>query len=131
MRAWCLALTLALAVSVSGCGNGPKGDPGPQGPPGPKGDPGPPGPPGPQGPKGPAGPSGPQGPPSPNLRVLRNNCLEGGCTVSCRNDEILITAFCGPTRGAATLIDERSASCGIEARPGNGPLVAICVAAPQ
>jgi Collagen triple helix repeat (20 copies) len=128
MRPFYLLLALALAAALAGCGKGPKGDPGPRGPPGPQGVPGPPGPQGPPGPAGPMGPRGEQGPPSPSIRVIRKECLAGNCNVSCRADEVLVNAYCGPTRGAATFLGERAVSCGVEARPGESPLVAVCVA---
>ena len=131
MRAGHLALAVALVVALAGCGQGPKGDSGPAGPQGPKGDPGPPGPAGPLGPPGPQGPRGEQGPPSPSVRVVRSNCLSGDCTVTCRDNEVLVTAYCGPTRNAATFLGERTASCGVEANPANAPLVAVCVASPE
>ena len=94
-------------------------------------EPGPIGPPGPTGQTGPAGPQGEQGPPSPTIRVVRASCLSGGeCAVSCHGNEILATAYCGPTRNQATFIGERQASCGVEADTANAPLVAICVQAP-
>jgi hypothetical protein len=120
-----------LALALAGCGQGPKGDPGVAGPQGPTGEPGPIGPPGPTGQNGPAGPQGEQGPPSPTIRVVRASCLSGGeCAVSCHGNEILATAYCGPTRNQATFIGERQASCGVEADTANAPLVAICVQAP-
>jgi hypothetical protein len=127
MRAPNLLLGLALLLALSGCGQGSKGDPGPPGPPGPKGDPGPPGPPGPQGPPGPPGPRGEPGPPSPSVHVLRNDCLSGNCTLSCALDEVLVTAYCGPTRSPATFLSERAVSCGVEPNPFNVPLIAVCV----
>jgi hypothetical protein len=129
MRASCLTLVLAVAVGLAGCAKGPKGDPGPRGPAGPQGVPGPTGPPGPQGATGPRGPQGQEGPPSPSVRVVRNACLSGNCTVSCRADEVLVMAYCGPSRNAATFLAEREVSCGVLANPANGPLVAVCVAA--
>ena len=125
-----LALIFA-ASALGGCGQGPKGDPGQVGPPGPKGDQGAAGPPGPVGPTGPAGPQGPPGPPSPSIRVVRNDCLSGQCTVSCRGNEVLIAAYCGPAHNPATFLDERQVSCGIEVTSANAPLVAVCVQAPQ
>ena len=134
MRAAHLALASAilvgLAVPLAGCGKGPQGDPGSAGPQGPKGDPGPAGPIGPPGPPGPAGPQGQQGPPSPSVRVVKSDCISG-CTVQCREDEVLVTAYCGPTRNQAQLLGEKWASCGPEATAGNSPLVAVCVASPQ
>src|SRR5580658_6801786 len=92
-------------LALAGCGQGAKGDPGPAGPPGPKGDQGPPGQTGPEGPPGPIGPQGEQGPPSPTIRVVRSACLTpGDCPVGCRENEILVTAYCGPTRNPATFL---------------------------
>jgi hypothetical protein len=62
---------------------------------------------------------------------VRNNCLNGECTASCRGDEVLVSAYCGPSHNAATFLDERQASCGIEVTSANAPLVAVCVQAPQ
>jgi len=125
-------LVVALVVAgLAGCSKGPKGDPGPVGPPGPAGEPGPQGPPGPVGPQGPPGPQGEQGPPSPTVRVIRNNCLSGDCTASCRGNEVLVSAYCGPSRNQPTFLGERQVSCGIEANAANAPLVAFCVMAPQ
>jgi Collagen triple helix repeat (20 copies) len=132
-RAISLALfLLALATfGLGGCGQGPKGDPGQAGPPGPKGDQGAAGPPGPVGADGPPGPQGPPGPPGPSLRVVRNDCLSGQCTVSCHGDEVLIAAYCGPAHNPATYLDERQVSCGIEVTSSNAPLVAVCAQAPR
>jgi hypothetical protein len=63
--------------------------------------------------------------------VVRANCLSGGnCAVSCRGDEVLAAAYCGPQRSQAMFIGERQASCGVEANSASSPLVAVCVAAP-
>ena len=132
MRRGRLFVAAALVALLAGCGQGPKGDTGPPGPPGPKGDPGASGPPGPVGPAGPPGAQGEQGPPGPTVRVIRKDCLTGGgCAASCRGDEVLVSAYCGPGRNAATFVGERGVSCGVEANAANVPLVAICVAAPQ
>lgn len=118
-------------LGLAACGKGPKGDPGPSGPPGPKGDTGAAGPPGPVGPPGPPGPQGEQGPPSPTVRVIRNDCLAGVCTASCRGDEVLVSAYCGPARKLPNFIGERQVSCGVDASAANVPLVVVCVASPQ
>jgi Collagen triple helix repeat (20 copies) len=126
-------LLVGFACSLAACGKGPQGD---QGPAGPKGDvgavgpTGPAGPAGPQGPAGPAGPAGPPGPPGASVRVIRSDCTSG-CTVQCKDDEVLVTAYCGPTRNAAQILGERGASCGPDTSPANTPLVAVCVAGPQ
>jgi hypothetical protein len=122
---------LAFALALAGCGQGAKGDPGPAGPTGPKGDQGPPGQTGPEGQPGPIGPQGAQGPPSPTIRVVRSTCLtQGDCPIECRENEILVTAYCGPTRNPATFIGERQATCGVEATTANAPAVGVCVQAP-
>jgi hypothetical protein len=131
MRAAHLLVAVALLAGLAGCGQGPKGDQGPPGPQGPKGDTGPAGPDGPPGPPGPQGPRGEQGPPSPGLRVVRSTCVQGSCTIECRDNEVLVSAYCGPNRNAATMLGERGASCGVDANTANGPLVVVCVGAPQ
>jgi hypothetical protein len=131
MRIGHLVLVVALTASLTACGQGPKGDPGPQGPPGPKGDPGARGPAGPAGPAGPPGPQGLQGPPSPTVRVVRSPCLtSGNCAIGCRENEVLVMAYCGPARNPATFVGERQATCGVEATTANAPAVAVCVEAP-
>jgi hypothetical protein len=130
MRGGRLILVGLVVVALAGCSKGPKGDPGAVGPSGAQGEPGAAGPPGPVGPPGPPGPQGEAGPPSPTLRVIRNNCLGGACTAGCRGDEVLVSAYCGPSRSQPTFLDERQVSCGIEASTANAPLVAFCVQAP-
>ena len=130
MRVSHLTLAVALLVGLSGCGKGPQGDPGPAGPPGPKGDAGPIGPPGPPGPPGPQGEKGQAGSPSPSIRVIRSDCVSG-CSVQCQDNEVLITAYCGPTRNQAQFLSERGASCGPVPNAANTPLVAVCVGSPQ
>jgi hypothetical protein len=124
-------IVLAVLITLCGCDSGKKGDAGPPGAAGPKGETGPQGIQGQVGPMGPPGPRGEQGPPSPTIRVVRTNCLSNAtCTVSCRGDEVLVTAYCGPTRAAPTYLNERNASCGINSAVPTSPLVAICAAAP-
>lgn len=125
-----LVLTLVLLAGLAGCGPGPKGDPGPAGPPGAKGDTGPTGPAGARGPAGPKGAQGVDGPPGPTLRLIRSDCQAGNCTVQCRANEVLVSAYCGPTRTAATFLSERWASCGVQTTRANAPIVATCVIAP-
>jgi hypothetical protein len=45
-------------------------------------------------------------------------------TAACNQDEVLVTAYCGPGRSAVTLINERSVSC--PRRAATSPLVAVC-----
>ena len=93
-----MALASFLLVACSGP-QGPQGQAGPPGEKGAKGDQGPPGSTGlkgDQGPPGPTGPKGEQGPPGPagsagsaGLRIV-----SGQKTVSCDDDEVLVSVFC-------------------------------------
>jgi hypothetical protein len=56
--------------------------------------------------------------------------LGGACNASCRGDEILVGAYCGPARKPATFVGERQVTCGIDATAASIPLVAFCAAAP-
>src|SRR6266851_1104941 len=126
----CLPIVL-LCLALAGCGGSspqsPPGPSGPQGPPGPKGDAGPPGPPGPVGLQGPPGPPGT----ASQTRVIKMNCGTQTCTVGCNVDEVLIAAYCGPSRRAPTVLSESSVSCGIVPSAADSPLVAVCVRAKQ
>jgi Collagen triple helix repeat (20 copies) len=124
-------VAIALLSGLVGCSKGPQGDQGPAGPQGPKGDTGPVGPVGGAGPPGPQGPQGEKGAPSPSVRVVRSDCAAASCTIECRDNEILVTAYCGPNRNVATPLGERGASCGVAANAANGPLVVVCVGATQ
>jgi hypothetical protein len=150
MRVARLLAAIVVSVALAGCWPGSqnstasKGDPGPPGPAGARGETGPAGPPGPAGPRGAAGPQGPagpqgaQGPEGPPgqggaggaIRVVRTNCEGGDCTFECRDDEVLLTAYCGPQRTAATFSSERAASCrttaGRRRASATGPLVVAC-----
>ncbi|MFZ0845911.1 MAG: hypothetical protein WAM62_08980 [Pseudolabrys sp.] len=119
-------IILALALLLASCG---KPEPGPQGP---KGDPGPKGDTGAQGPIGPAGPQGQQGPPgtpgaSSQFRLVRSPCASAlDCSVSCREDEVVVTAYCGNKRTPATYLTDHLVSCGINPDTTGGALVAVC-----
>ncbi len=111
-----MLIAITLAVGLVGCGKssqGEQGEAGPAGPPGPKGD---------AGPRGPAGPSG-------AMRVVRANCDAASCTAQWGDDEVLLVAYCGATRIAATFPTERSATCRART-PANSPLIAACAKAP-
>lgn len=106
-----LVIAIAFASSLMSCG---------------------PGPPGPMGYAGPPGPTGPKGDPGPpgGIRVVRSNCDETNCAVQCGEDEMLLTAYCGPRRNAAVFPSERSATCRSQV-PANSPLVAACANMPS
>jgi hypothetical protein len=59
------------------------------------------------------------------LRVIRVSCESAACTAACNQDEVLVSAYCGPGRSAVTLVNERSVSCPSR-RAATSPLVAIC-----
>jgi hypothetical protein len=111
-------IPLLLTLGLAACGN--------SGAPGEKGDPGPSGPAGPQGDRGPPGPPGASG----SVHIVRSSCDASGCTAQCADDEVLLTAYCGATRNAATYPTERSATC--RARNlANSPLIAACAKVTQ
>src|ERR1700761_6146090 len=130
MRMAHFLLTATLLAGLAGCGQGPKGDQGPPGPQGDRGDTGPAGQTGPQGPAGPQGPQGEKGAAGEGVRVVRSDCSRGNCTLTCRDNEVLVSAYCGPNRHPATFLGERSVSCGVQANTDEGPLVAICASSP-
>jgi hypothetical protein len=57
---------------------------------------------------------------------MRISCETAACTAACGQDEVLVTAYCGPGRAAVTLINERTASCPPR-RPATSPLVANAI----
>ena len=126
MRKASILPVIVLASLLASCG---QPAPGPQGP---KGDPGPKGDTGAQGPAGDAGTQGLQGPPGPpgassQFRIVRAQCTSAAaCTASCRDDEIVITAFCGAQRARATYLTEHTVSCGTNPDTTTGALIAVC-----
>jgi hypothetical protein len=128
MRIIKIITVVAVSACIAGCSKagppGPKGEAGLPGPAGPKGDTGLAGPPGPSGPQGPPGPPGR----SASIRIIRQNCDAAACTAQCNVDEVLVSAYCGPSRHAATFLTENSVSCGVVPSPANSPLVAVCAA---
>jgi hypothetical protein len=117
---------ILIAGLLASCG---QPAPGPQGP---KGDPGPKGDTGAQGPVGAAGPQGLQGPPGPpgassQFRLVRAQCTSAAaCTASCRDDEVVIIAFCGAQHARATYLTEHTVSCGTNPDTTTGALIAVC-----
>jgi hypothetical protein len=109
-----MLITIALAGLMITWGDGPKGPMGYQGP---------------QGPKGPTGDPGPPGQGS-RIRLVRSNCDETTCTVQCGENEMLLTAYCGPKRNAAIIPTERTATCRNPV-PANSPLVVVCAQMPS
>jgi len=126
MRAAGIVLAIAMATILASCS---KPEPGAQGP---KGDQGAKGEPGAQGPVGPAGPPGLQGPPgtpgaSSEFRLVKQPCTNPSeCQVTCRSDEVAITAYCGSKRAPATFLTDQTVNCGINPDTTSGPLVAVC-----
>jgi hypothetical protein len=142
MRIALLTTAIVVSLGIAGCGQsqpGPKGEagvkgdagpPGPKGEAGLKGEAGPPGPRGEAGPKGDAGPPGPPGPAGPPgagspLRVVEAGCTDTDCTITCNEDEVVLTAYCGAKRERAAFPTERSASCHRHG-PESHPLIAAC-----
>jgi len=137
MRIWTTSALIAAAFLLAGCFEGPQGTAGAQGPRGEAGATGEKGPAGPQGPAGPAGPAGPkgeagaagpkgeQGPPGPSagLRVvtLSAAACHGGCTITCKPDEIIASAVCAADTSVLPVVQASSAKCG----PAKG-MNAIC-----
>ena len=116
MRPLILTIIVGLTLGVAACSNpepGPKGDQGSAGPPGSKGE------------RGADGPPGPPGPAGSQVRIIRENCATSACTAACSESEVLVTAYCGPTREAATVLSERAVSCA--RRTQRSPLVAVCI----
>ena len=111
IKAMCVVgmLMIALTGSMIIWGQSPKGPMGDQGPPGPKG------------PRGDAGPAGS----ASGIRIVRSNCDETTCRVQCGENEMLLTAYCGPKRNPAIIPTERAATCR-NPMPVNSPLVAVC-----
>src|ERR1700721_3105649 len=125
-----LLTALTFCALIAGCGHpqpGPQGPAGAQGLPGAQGDPGPSGPPGPVGPAGPAGPPGP----ASAIRIVQKDCAATTCVAECGANEVLVTAYCGANRRAATFLPGRSASCGAIPNPANSPLVAVCASSAE
>ena len=126
MRAAVMILAFAMATMIAGCG---QPTPGPQGP---KGDTGAKGDAGPQGQVGQAGPQGRQGDPGPagassQFRLVRAPCTSSSeCQVTCRDDEVAVTAYCGTKRAAASYLTDQTVSCGINPDTTGGPLVVVC-----
>jgi hypothetical protein len=128
MRAGPVIVAIAACALLVSCDQspgpqGPKGDPGPKGDAGPKGEPGPAGPIGPMGAQGPPGPAGA----SSQFRLVHAPCTTVyECTVTCREDEIVVTAYCGMHRAAPTYLSSRSVYCGTNPDTTAGALVAVC-----
>jgi hypothetical protein len=126
MRKTGIILAIAIAAMLASCG---QPAPGPQGP---KGDTGPKGDLGPQGESGPQGLQGIQGIPgapgaSSQFRLVRAPCTSSlECMVTCREDEVVVIAFCGTKRAAAIYLTSQSVFCGINPDTAAGPLVAVC-----
>jgi hypothetical protein len=125
MRHAFVVLMFATAVMLTSCDPPTPGPQGAKGDTGPKGDPGSPGVMGPPGPQGLQGAPGPPGG-SSQYRLVRASCSSRPnvfevCSITCRQDEIVIIAFCGPKRTEPDYLSATAVSCG-----SGGPLVAVC-----
>jgi hypothetical protein len=126
MRTPAFILALLIATLVASCGQPAPGPQGPKGDAGAKGDAGPQGQTGAAGPQGLQGPAGPAGA-SSQFRLVRAACTSAlACTAECRDDEIVVTAYCGTKRAAPSYLNERAVSCGINPDVSGGPLVMVC-----
>jgi hypothetical protein len=84
---------------------------------------------GPSGERGPAGPAGPRGPAGDSgVRIVRTDCSAGNCTAECADDEVLLNAYCSPSRTPVAYPTEHSAACRPAPR-GKVEVVAACVKA--
>src|SRR5260370_18341056 len=85
------------------------------------------GPMGDQGPPGPKGPQGDAGPPSTTsgIRIVHLACDETTCRVQCSENEMLLTAYCGPKRNPPIIPTERPTPCRRPV-PSDKPLAALC-----
>jgi hypothetical protein len=88
---------------------------------------------GPQGPVGPQGQAGPPGPPGPSgstasgIRFAEYGCLSSACTLSCGNEERILTAYALNPGGSFIFEDERR----VTVRPIRQPsskIVLVCIA---
>jgi len=126
MRAATAVLAGVLSFTLAGCFEGSQGLQGPKGDTGPQGDPGPQGAAGPAGPQGLQGIQGPAGA-SSQFRLVRSPCKSSlSCEVTCREDEVVIIAYCGTKRTVPNYLSEQTVSCGINPDTTAGPLVVVC-----
>lgn len=113
---------------------GPQGEAGLQGPAGPQGVRGEGGPPGPAGPKGDAGPAGPKGdrgeagpsgPPGPAATAALRGFDSNGDSVTCEENEVLVSAICKNT-GGPPVLQGATVRCA-----GSAGIVGLCMRKPQ
>ena len=86
---------------------------------------------GPQGERGPTGPAGPAGARGPAgeaaIRIVRAECVANTCTAECAEDEMLLSAYCSPTRSPVTYPTEHSALCRAQSSRVKVEVVAACL----
>lgn len=148
MRVPLTVLSLAIAVTLSGCGKGDQGNQGPPGPPGPqgqagavgpagpagpkgeagsagpagpKGDVGLAGPPGPAGQQGEAGPKGDAGPAGPRPEGASFRIINDQQQAACNSDEIMVSALCPQDGSTVHYSGTNGATC--EGQAGLKPVV--------
>jgi hypothetical protein len=61
------------------------------------------------------------------FRLVRAPCTNSAeCQVTCRDDEVVVTAYCGTKRATASYLTDQTVSCGINPDTTGGPLVVVC-----
>jgi hypothetical protein len=89
---------------------------------------------GPQGPVGPPGPAGPPGPPGPadstasGMRFAEYGCASNACTLRCRSDERILTAYAQNPGATFVFEDDRQVTVKPIRQPSS-KIILVC--APQ
>jgi hypothetical protein len=84
------------------------------------------GPVGPQGPQGPPGPPGPAGSTAFGIRFAEFGCASAACTLSCRNDERIVSAYALNPGGSLVFEDDRQVTVKPVRQP-SGKIILVCV----
>lgn len=107
-------LSVLFSIFLCGC-EGPQGPVGPQGGPGPEGK------------QGPQGEKGEQGAPG-NLAIRTESApCPQACTLSCRDDERLLSAYVVQSSRAPVYASEQSVEFNNRGMRGAGPAVIFCI----
>jgi hypothetical protein len=84
------------------------------------------GPMGPQGPPGPPGPSGPAGLTVSGIRFAEFGCASAACTLSCRNEERILSAYALNPGGTLVFEDDRQVTVKPVRQPSS-KIILVCV----